>query len=138
MASSSVVEREAVNFLVAGSSPASPVQTLEIQMPDPVGRPDVCCMNTSAACQQHGPCSHLAMQFADDWTAHVPSARNTSKVMHQSLRLSGAEIERRIIIDWLHDAKKSPFADMLRRGEHYEWYEQNQKRISERKQRKTT
>lgn len=81
-------------------------------------RPSVCCMNSSDVCNQYGPCSYLLEQFAANWAVHVPSADDASLTMHESLRLSGAMRERKLIVDWLHNVKKSAFADMIRRGEH--------------------
>lgn len=91
-------------------------------MNDPVARPSVCCMNTSDACKQHGPCSYLLDQFAANWAVHVPDAQDARFTIHESLRMSGASRERDIIVQWLHDVKKSRFADMIRDGEHVKWW----------------
>jgi len=79
-------------------------------------------MNTSDVCQQNGPCKHLLDQFAANWAVHVPTAQDTAFTMHESLRLSGANRERAIIIEWLTTVKKSRFADMIKNGEHHKWW----------------
>lgn len=91
-------------------------------MTDPHGRPDICCMSTSKACQQHGPCSYLVEQFGTNPAALAPSKPDTSKLIHASLRKSGGEKERKLIVAWLRSKGYENLADQVEQGAHFKWY----------------